>query len=151
MPREDQTGRSAVYSSFSAWLWCAVTIRAIILCCVFLFSACLYAQRNTDVIVMKNGDRFTCEIKGLSAGVLSVKVKPVPVQQVVVAVCNGQPTAALPGENSKIASCVVALGCCVGIFVRGTGSDSRTPVGRVDAHHLLYRYPSNSHSYVGEL
>jgi hypothetical protein len=52
-----------------------VTIRAIILCCAFLFSARLYAQRNTDVIVMKNGDRFTCEIKGLSAGVLSVKVK----------------------------------------------------------------------------
>ncbi len=52
-----------------------MTIRAIILCCAFLLSARLYAQRNTDVIVMKNGDRFTCEIKGLSAGVLSVKVK----------------------------------------------------------------------------
>ena len=39
-----------------------------------LFSAGLYAQKNTDVIVMKNGDRFTCEIKGLSAGVLSVKL-----------------------------------------------------------------------------
>ena len=75
MPREDQTGHSPVYSSLSAWLWCAVTIRAIVLCCVFLVSARLYAQRNTDVIVMKNGDRFTCEIKGLSAGVLSVKVK----------------------------------------------------------------------------
>ena len=52
----------------------AVTIRAIVLCCVFLFSARLYAQKNTDVIVMKNGDRFTCEIKGLSAGVLSIKL-----------------------------------------------------------------------------
>ena len=51
-----------------------MTIRAIILCCVFLFSARLYAQKNTDVIVMKNGDRFTCEIKGLSAGVLSIKL-----------------------------------------------------------------------------
>jgi Protein of unknown function, DUF481 len=51
-----------------------VTIRAIILCFVVLCSARLYAQRNTDVIVMKNGDRFTCEIKGLSAGVLSVKL-----------------------------------------------------------------------------
>ena len=26
------------------------------------------------MIVMKNGDRFTCEIKGLSGGVLSVKL-----------------------------------------------------------------------------
>jgi hypothetical protein len=52
-----------------------VTIRAILLCCAFLCSFPLRAQENTDVIVMKNGDRFTCEIKGLSAGVLSVKVK----------------------------------------------------------------------------
>jgi hypothetical protein len=53
-----------------------VTIRAIILSCAFLCSASsLLAQENTDVIVMKNGDRFTCEIKGLSGGVLSVKVK----------------------------------------------------------------------------
>jgi hypothetical protein len=52
----------------------AVTIRAIILCCTFLCSAPLLAQEKTDVIVMKNGDRFTCEIKGLSAGVLSVKL-----------------------------------------------------------------------------
>jgi hypothetical protein len=51
-----------------------VTMRAIILCCVFLCSVPLFAQENTDVIVMKNGDRFTCEIKGLSAGVLSVKL-----------------------------------------------------------------------------
>jgi hypothetical protein len=53
---------------------CAVTIRAIILCCAFLSFAPLFAQRNTDIIVMKNGDRFTCEIKGLSAGELSVKL-----------------------------------------------------------------------------
>jgi hypothetical protein len=52
-----------------------VTIRAIILCCTFLFSAPLFAEENTDVIVMKNGDRFTCEIKGLSGGVLSVNLK----------------------------------------------------------------------------
>jgi putative salt-induced outer membrane protein YdiY len=52
-----------------------MTIRAIILCAALLLSAPLLAQGNTDVIVMKNGDRFTCEIKGLSAGVLTVKVK----------------------------------------------------------------------------
>ena len=52
----------------------AVTIRAIVLCAALLFSVPVFAQANTDVIVIKNGDRFTCEIKGLSAGVLSVKV-----------------------------------------------------------------------------
>jgi Protein of unknown function, DUF481 len=51
-----------------------VTIRAIFLCCTFLCATSLFAQENTDVIVMKNGDRFTCEIKGLSGGVLSVKL-----------------------------------------------------------------------------
>jgi hypothetical protein len=51
-----------------------VTMRAIILWCACLCSVPLFAQENTDVIVMKNGDRFTCEIKGLSAGVLSVKL-----------------------------------------------------------------------------
>ncbi len=51
-----------------------MTIRAIILSSTLLFSLPLFAQKNQDVIVMKNGDRFTCEIKGLSAGVLSVKL-----------------------------------------------------------------------------
>jgi hypothetical protein len=51
-----------------------MTIRAIILCSTLLFSRSLSAQKNSDVIVMKNGDRFTCEIKGLSGGELSVKV-----------------------------------------------------------------------------
>jgi putative salt-induced outer membrane protein YdiY len=52
-----------------------MTIRAMILCFTLFFSVPLLAQKDTDVIVMKNGDRFTCEIKGLSGGVLSVKVK----------------------------------------------------------------------------
>jgi len=51
-----------------------MTIRAIILCSIFLCSAPLPAQENSDVIAMKNGDRFTGEIKGLSAGVLSVSL-----------------------------------------------------------------------------
>jgi hypothetical protein len=52
----------------------AVIIRAIILSSTLLFSLPLFAQDKNDVLVMKNGDRFTCEIKGLSAGVLSVKL-----------------------------------------------------------------------------
>jgi hypothetical protein len=53
-----------------------MTIRAIIFCSTLLFSVPLFAQndKNTDVIVMKNGDRFTCEIKSLGGGVLSVKL-----------------------------------------------------------------------------
>jgi putative salt-induced outer membrane protein YdiY len=50
------------------------TIPAIILCCTLLCSVPLHAKENADAILMKNGDRFTCEIKGLSGGVLSVKL-----------------------------------------------------------------------------
>jgi hypothetical protein len=32
----------------------------------------LYARTNTDVLVMKNGDRFTCQVKGLDEGILYV-------------------------------------------------------------------------------
>ena len=47
-------------------------IRAVILSFVLFFTLPLFAREKTDVIVMKNGDRFTCEVKGLSGGVLSV-------------------------------------------------------------------------------
>jgi hypothetical protein len=49
-------------------------IRAVIFGCMVLFSSPLFAREKTDVIVMKNGDRLTCEIKGLSAGVLSIRL-----------------------------------------------------------------------------
>jgi len=53
----------------------AMTIQAIILNFVLLFSLPLFAQGSNDIIVMKNGDRITGQIKGLSAGVLSVRVR----------------------------------------------------------------------------
>jgi hypothetical protein len=37
-----------------------------------LFTTPLFARTKTDVIVMRNGDRFTGEIKGLDAGILYV-------------------------------------------------------------------------------
>jgi Protein of unknown function, DUF481 len=49
-----------------------VNIRAIILCFALLLTMPLFARESTDVIVMKNGDRITCEVKGLNGGVLSV-------------------------------------------------------------------------------
>ena len=42
--------------------------------CVLLLSASLVAGDKTDVVFMKNGDRLTCEIKGLDSGVLHVSV-----------------------------------------------------------------------------
>ena len=44
----------------------------IILISAFLLAVPLLARDKTDVLVMKNGDRMTCEIKGLDGGVLYV-------------------------------------------------------------------------------
>ena len=49
-----------------------MNIRSVILCFSLLLAAPLVARESTDVLVMKNGDRITCEIKGFSQGVLSV-------------------------------------------------------------------------------
>lgn len=43
----------------------------IVFCLIFL-ALPLYARDKSDVLVMSNGDRLTCEIKGLDAGVLYV-------------------------------------------------------------------------------
>ncbi|MGC2212465.1 MAG: DUF481 domain-containing protein [Silvibacterium sp.] len=51
-----------------------MNIRIITFTFTLLLSLPLFARDKTDVIVMKNGDHMTCEIKGLSAGVLSVKL-----------------------------------------------------------------------------
>jgi hypothetical protein len=48
-----------------------MNIRTIILSAV-LVAAPLFARENTDVLVMRNGDRMTCQVKGLDAGVLYV-------------------------------------------------------------------------------
>jgi hypothetical protein len=47
-------------------------IRALTLGFTLLLVATLFARDKTDVMVMKNGDRMTCQIKGLDAGVLYV-------------------------------------------------------------------------------
>jgi putative salt-induced outer membrane protein YdiY len=39
---------------------------------VVLLTVSLFARDKTDSLVMKNGDRMTCEVKGLNAGVLYV-------------------------------------------------------------------------------
>jgi Protein of unknown function, DUF481 len=40
--------------------------------CVFLLVVSLHARDKIDVMVMKNGDRMTCAVKGLASGVLYV-------------------------------------------------------------------------------
>src|SRR6516165_9495018 len=49
-----------------------------ILSILFLVAACpvypAFSRPATDVLVMNNGDRLTCEVKTLEAGVLQVKL-----------------------------------------------------------------------------
>jgi hypothetical protein len=52
-----------------------VRILAVIACYLFLLTTPSFARESTDVIVMKNGDHLTGEIKGLSSGVLYVSMK----------------------------------------------------------------------------
>jgi hypothetical protein len=46
--------------------------RFLLLTLTLLFTVRIYARDKTDVMVMTNGDRPTCEVKGLDAGVLYV-------------------------------------------------------------------------------
>ncbi len=50
-----------------------MNLRAFILCCALL-AAPVFARDKSDVVVMKNGDRLTGEVKGLDAGVLYVNM-----------------------------------------------------------------------------
>src|SRR5277367_3234714 len=50
-------------------------IRVVVLSCVFLLAAPLFARESTDVIIMKNGDHLTGETTGLNAGVLYMSMK----------------------------------------------------------------------------
>src|SRR5277367_2148206 len=47
-------------------------IRTLILIAALLVAAPLFAREKKDVLIMKNGDRMTCQVKGLTAGVLYV-------------------------------------------------------------------------------
>ena len=51
-----------------------MNLRAVILCCHLILALPLFARESTDVIVMKNGDHFTCQIKALNSGTLYVSL-----------------------------------------------------------------------------
>ena len=46
--------------------------RTVLLCLCLLLCTPLLARDKTDVLVMRNGDRMTCEVKGLTSGILYV-------------------------------------------------------------------------------
>src|SRR5215831_1756169 len=49
-----------------------MNIRVVILWFTLLLAPPLWARESNDVLVMNNGDRLTCEVKGLDGGVLYV-------------------------------------------------------------------------------
>ena len=49
-------------------------VRAFILCSALFLGAPVFARDKTDVVVMKNGDHITGEVKGLAGGVLYVSM-----------------------------------------------------------------------------
>ncbi|WP_245632581.1 DUF481 domain-containing protein [Edaphobacter aggregans] len=52
-----------------------MSILAVTMIWVLLLATPLFAREKTDIIVMKNGDRLTGEIKGLNAGVLYMSME----------------------------------------------------------------------------
>ena len=48
--------------------------RIVVLSFALLLAAPLYARDKSDVIIMKNGDRLTCEIKSLDANTLFISL-----------------------------------------------------------------------------
>jgi hypothetical protein len=46
--------------------------RTVLLIAALVCATPIFARQKTDVLVMRNGDRMTCQIKGLDAGVLYV-------------------------------------------------------------------------------
>jgi Protein of unknown function, DUF481 len=93
--------------------------RILLLGVILVFTTPLFARKNTDVIVMKNGDHLTCQVKGLDEGVLYVGLDYV-IQTISV-------------EWSKVARVesdqlfLVKLGD--GTVYRGTIKTATTPAG----------------------
>src|SRR5215471_12573041 len=65
MPRVLQPGYRLLRSAIAAGLTFMILLAS---------AASTMAGDKTDVVVMKNGDRFTCEIKGLSSGALNISL-----------------------------------------------------------------------------
>ena len=72
------TTPAAVYVPGGVWKLdrgrSGMKLRAVVIWCLFLVAP-LLARESTDVIVMKNGDHLTGEIKGLNQGVLYISMQ----------------------------------------------------------------------------
>ena len=51
-----------------------MSLRKIVLLSTILTVIPLHAREQSDIIVMKNGDRITCEVKGLTSDTLYISV-----------------------------------------------------------------------------
>jgi hypothetical protein len=51
-----------------------VRIRSLLVCLIVFLAPPLFAREKTDLLVMKNGDRISCEIKGLRSNTLYISV-----------------------------------------------------------------------------
>ncbi len=51
-----------------------MSVRGFVLCSILTLAVPVFARDKTDVVVMKNGDHLTGEVKGLDAGVLYVNM-----------------------------------------------------------------------------
>jgi Protein of unknown function, DUF481 len=96
-----------------------MNIRSVILCFSLLLAAPLVARESTDVIVMKNGDRITCEVKGLNGGVLYVSppyvIQTISVDWSKVARLESKQLFIVKTENGSV--------------YRGTLNTAETPAG----------------------
>lgn len=59
-------------SGLTARVGACMNIRLVLIGMTLVLAPALFAREKTDVLVMKNGDRMTCRVKGLVAGVLYV-------------------------------------------------------------------------------
>jgi hypothetical protein len=62
------------WKSISALRGPGMNAKTIVLCCALFLATPLFAREKSDVIIMKNGDRVTCEIKGLNGDTLYISV-----------------------------------------------------------------------------
>jgi hypothetical protein len=65
---------SICWKSISALRGSGMNAKTFVLCCALFLAGPLFAREKSDVIIMKNGDRVTCEIKGLNGDTLFISV-----------------------------------------------------------------------------
>jgi hypothetical protein len=72
--RGELRSTSICWKSISALRGSGMNAKTFVLCCALFLAAPLFAREKSDVIIMKNGDRVTCEIKGLEGDTLFISV-----------------------------------------------------------------------------